>query len=73
MSGLPVDVLPGSVDIAVLIFVMSALHPDEWERTINNIHTVSLNLQLINAGRSRQNFNLTTLFRHLHHFVYLDA
>lgn len=40
MSGLPVDVLPGSVDIAVLIFVMSALHPDEWERTINNIHTM---------------------------------
>jgi len=44
MSGLPVGVAPGSVDIAILIFVMSALHPDEWERAINNIHTVSLDL-----------------------------
>jgi tRNAThr (cytosine32-N3)-methyltransferase len=31
---------PGSVDIVILVFVISALHPNEWERAIANIHTV---------------------------------
>jgi tRNAThr (cytosine32-N3)-methyltransferase len=37
---LPVE--PGSVDIIILVFVMSALHPDEWGRAIANIHKVHL-------------------------------
>ncbi|KXN90683.1 tRNA(Thr) (cytosine(32)-N(3))-methyltransferase [Leucoagaricus sp. SymC.cos] len=39
-NGLPADVAPGSVDIVVLVFVMSALHPNEWGRAINNIYTM---------------------------------
>jgi hypothetical protein len=41
-EGLPQDVLPGTVDIVILVFVMSALHPDEWGQAINNIQKVSL-------------------------------
>ena len=40
-EGLPQDVLPGTVDIVILVFVMSALHPDEWGQAINNIQKVS--------------------------------
>jgi tRNAThr (cytosine32-N3)-methyltransferase len=40
INGLPADMPPGSVDIVVLVFVLSALHPDEWGKAINNIHTV---------------------------------
>ncbi|KAK7062515.1 hypothetical protein VNI00_000003 [Paramarasmius palmivorus] len=29
---------PGSVDIVVLVFVLSALHPDEWGRAVLNVH-----------------------------------
>jgi len=28
------------VDVAVLIFVLSALHPDEWFNAVKNIHSV---------------------------------
>ncbi|EPQ56165.1 methyltransferase [Gloeophyllum trabeum ATCC 11539] len=35
---LPEGIEPGSVDIAILVFVMSALHPDEWGRAVSNIH-----------------------------------
>ncbi|KIK04550.1 hypothetical protein K443DRAFT_675800 [Laccaria amethystina LaAM-08-1] len=35
---LPSDIEPGTVDIVILVFVMSALHPEEWGRAINNIH-----------------------------------
>ena len=35
---------PGSVDIVVLVFVISALQPDEWDRAIVNIHKVSVGL-----------------------------
>ncbi|TFK39734.1 S-adenosyl-L-methionine-dependent methyltransferase [Crucibulum laeve] len=35
---LPEDVQPGTIDIVILVFVMSALHPDEWGRAISNIH-----------------------------------
>ncbi|KAF8517938.1 methyltransferase [Hysterangium stoloniferum] len=35
---LPQDVLPGSVDIVVMIFVLSALHPKEWRQAIENVH-----------------------------------
>jgi tRNAThr (cytosine32-N3)-methyltransferase len=35
---LPPGVEPESVDIVILVFVMSALHPDEWGRAMANIH-----------------------------------
>ncbi|KAG6812341.1 hypothetical protein H0H92_003330 [Tricholoma furcatifolium] len=37
-DGLPVGLEPGSVDIVILVFVFSALHPDEWGRAISNVH-----------------------------------
>ncbi|KAG9017027.1 hypothetical protein FRB90_002036 [Tulasnella sp. 427] len=37
---LPEGLEPGSVDIAVMIFVLSALHPDEWAQAIANIFTL---------------------------------
>lgn len=39
-GGLPEDLEPGSVDIAVFIFVLSALHPDEWFNAVKNVHRV---------------------------------
>ncbi|KAG2011935.1 actin filament binding protein [Coprinopsis cinerea AmutBmut pab1-1] len=39
-EGLPSDLAPGSVDIVVLVFVLSALHPDEWIQAIDNVHTM---------------------------------
>lgn len=41
-QGIPTDLQPGTVDIVVLVFVLSALHPDEWVQAVDNIHTVSL-------------------------------
>jgi len=41
-SSLPEGIEPGTVDIAVMIFVMSALHPMEWQRAIANAYKVSL-------------------------------
>ncbi|KZT25367.1 methyltransferase [Neolentinus lepideus HHB14362 ss-1] len=35
---LPEGTEPGSVDIAILVFVLSALHPEEWGRAVANIH-----------------------------------
>ncbi|RPD64512.1 methyltransferase [Lentinus tigrinus ALCF2SS1-7] len=35
---LPPDLEPGSVDIIVLIFVLSALHPSEWANAVSNVH-----------------------------------
>ncbi|KAG6819069.1 hypothetical protein H0H93_015763 [Arthromyces matolae] len=37
-DGLPSGLEPESVDIVVLVFVFSALHPDEWGRALSNIH-----------------------------------
>lgn len=37
-SALPNEVQPASVDIVVLIFVLSALHPHEWAQAIANIY-----------------------------------
>ena len=39
-SSLPEGIQPGTVDIAVMIFVMSALHPLEWQRAIANAYKV---------------------------------
>lgn len=40
-DGLPPNIEPGSIDIVILVFVLSALHPDEWGRAISNIFKVS--------------------------------
>ena len=37
---LPEGLQPGSVDIIVLIFVFSALHPREWSQAVANIRTL---------------------------------
>jgi tRNAThr (cytosine32-N3)-methyltransferase len=37
---LPNGLEPMSADIVILIFVLSALHPKEWEQTILNVHKV---------------------------------
>ncbi|KAG6830359.1 hypothetical protein H0H87_008365 [Tephrocybe sp. NHM501043] len=37
-EGLPVGLEPETVDIVILVFVFSALHPDEWGRAISNIY-----------------------------------
>lgn len=39
---LPQHVLPESVDIVVLVFVLSALHPNEWRTAVNNAYKVCL-------------------------------
>jgi len=41
-DGLPPGLEPGTVDIAILVFVLSALHPEEWARAVNNIHRVRI-------------------------------
>lgn len=37
---LPPGVEPNTVDIILCVFVLSALHPDEWGKAIANIHRV---------------------------------
>ena len=39
-DGLPPGLEEGSVDITILVFVLSALHPEEWGRAVRNIHAV---------------------------------
>ncbi|EGO22485.1 hypothetical protein SERLADRAFT_350627, partial [Serpula lacrymans var. lacrymans S7.9] len=38
LESLPPGVEAGSVDIVILVFVLSALHPDEWGKAVANIH-----------------------------------
>ncbi|CAO3563243.1 unnamed protein product [Mortierella alpina] len=35
---IPPEVEPESMDVLVLIFVLSALHPDRWEQAMNNLY-----------------------------------
>ncbi|KAH9851883.1 methyltransferase [Lenzites betulinus] len=37
-STLPPSLSPGTVDILTLVFVMSALHPQEWANAVSNVH-----------------------------------
>ncbi|KAF9059525.1 S-adenosyl-L-methionine-dependent methyltransferase [Rhodocollybia butyracea] len=37
-TDLPSGLSPSSVDIIILVFVLSALHPDEWSAAMRNIH-----------------------------------
>ncbi|KDQ19101.1 hypothetical protein BOTBODRAFT_103483 [Botryobasidium botryosum FD-172 SS1] len=39
-SPLPDGLAEGSVDIVVLIFVLSALHPNEWDNALSNAHRI---------------------------------
>lgn len=39
-DSLPEGVELESVDIVILVFVLSALHPDEWRNAIANVHKV---------------------------------
>lgn len=39
-ASLPDGLEPGTADIVVLVFVFSALHPDEWPQAISNIYKV---------------------------------
>lgn len=40
-QNLPEGIEPGSIDIIVMIFVLSALHPSEWRQAVSNVHRVS--------------------------------
>jgi len=40
-QSLPEGVEPGSIDIIVMIFVLSALHPNEWRQAVSNVYRVS--------------------------------
>ncbi|KAF5318377.1 hypothetical protein D9611_013900 [Ephemerocybe angulata] len=39
-AGIPGNLEEGMVDVVVLVFVMSALHPNEWRQAIENIHKI---------------------------------
>lgn len=43
---LPEQVEPGSLDVLVLIFVLSALAPEQWDQAMINIHKVSSIVEL---------------------------
>lgn len=53
---LPPGIEPGEVDVIILVFVMSALHPDEWGRAISNIYKVCIYLSAV----LRSDYNLPT-------------
>ncbi|KAJ1956985.1 hypothetical protein EC988_001062 [Linderina pennispora] len=37
-SSLPADVTPGSIDVMLMIFVFSALHPSQWQQAVDNAY-----------------------------------
>ncbi|KAF8166615.1 S-adenosyl-L-methionine-dependent methyltransferase [Mycena galopus ATCC 62051] len=39
-DSLPEGVEPESADIMIMVFVFSALHPDEWTRAVSNVHKI---------------------------------
>jgi tRNAThr (cytosine32-N3)-methyltransferase len=39
---LPEEVEPNSVDVITLIFVFSALSPDQWQNALSNVFNVRL-------------------------------
>ncbi|KIY46812.1 methyltransferase [Fistulina hepatica ATCC 64428] len=54
-SELPDDVEPGTADIVTLVFVLSALHPDEWRRAVDNIGKVdSYRLEILYTSSAFQ-------------------
>jgi tRNAThr (cytosine32-N3)-methyltransferase len=41
---LPPNIEEGSVDLVLCVFVLSALHPDEWAQAVANIYRVCSSL-----------------------------
>lgn len=41
-ENIPDCIEPGSLDFVVLIFVLSAIHPDTWKQAVVNVYKVSL-------------------------------
>lgn len=39
-NGLPEYIQPGSMDVVILVYIFSALHPKQWEAAIANIARV---------------------------------
>ncbi|KAJ7272735.1 methyltransferase [Mycena haematopus] len=39
-DSLPEGVEPASADIMIMVFVFSALHPDEWLKAVTNVHKI---------------------------------
>lgn len=39
-DNLPPDLEEGTVDVAIMIFIFSALSPSEWPRAVQNIHRI---------------------------------
>ncbi|KJA23508.1 hypothetical protein HYPSUDRAFT_66195 [Hypholoma sublateritium FD-334 SS-4] len=39
-DGLPSNLVLESADLVIMVFVMSALHPDEWGRAVANVHKI---------------------------------
>ncbi|KAJ7089858.1 methyltransferase [Mycena belliarum] len=37
---LPAGLAPGSADLVIMVFVFSALHPDEWRAAVANVHRI---------------------------------
>jgi len=50
---IPPEVEPESMDVLVLIFVLSALHPDKWEQAMNNLYKVRDDLPRIRGQSLR--------------------
>lgn len=44
---IPPEVEPESMDVLVLIFVLSALHPDKWDKAMSNLFKVISHFFLI--------------------------
>ncbi len=40
-DSLPENIVEGTVDMIIIIFVMSALHPDEMAQAVKNVHRAS--------------------------------
>ncbi|CAK5273811.1 unnamed protein product [Mycena citricolor] len=39
-DSLPESIAPGSADIVIMVFVFSALHPNEWRQAVSNVHKI---------------------------------
>lgn len=55
---LPDDLGPEAADIVVLVFVLSALHPDEWPQAVSNIFRVCRLETILRAHLRRRPYNL---------------
>ena len=45
-NGLPEYIQPGSMDVVILVYIFSALHPNQWEAAIANIAKVSSSMSI---------------------------